>query len=441
MTARAVARDRQRDMWWGASGVRCTTIVLTAISAAACAATNAPSPVTLPNVGTEADDGGGQVIAGAGATFAVRLPAEPSQGPSLPELDIGRAQVRQTLGIDPWDPNSVAAFAADRDRSIVMSWGIVDPARLRELLATPDPPTRATAFAIRFRVSLPVIDASAALAGLERLQIGPRCARPSGDQRLWRQWLDRLASTDERRAAESAGAAYLCASEGQAVVARVNRARREIRWVVAMGIGETFVAATNPFSSDPELADRLTREGFFAARTAYYTTPPDEARMFAASNLLNVLSFVPRLDASERQIVWSVAVRELGTPAGLVESPPRLFSETFRVDDVTSWTLTAEGEALFSSLSLDPPADLVAARLARAVHPAGPFASEPELKRKVEEAGIGAVSLAHHFLWPHLVAFAAAHPNAGPVFPVPFSHPPARLELDRGRHRLVGRQM
>jgi hypothetical protein len=351
-----------------------------------------------------------------------------------------RPQAAQLVGVDLLDTTTLASLSPDRQRQVVMSWGIVEPGRLREILAARAPPARTDVFAVRFGVTVPVSDSAAAQAALARLPLDPACVRPPprGDPGTWRAWLDRLPDPESRRAVQATDAAYLCASESHAAVVRLDRARAEVDWSLTLGWGGTLAAAAEPFAPAPELSDRLAREGFFDGRVALRTTPDEEARFHAAILLFKLSAGFDGLDPEGRAQLWPQAVREIGSFQRLVDGPPRLFSEMVSVDGATFWQLTPEGEAAFGSL---PPAGLVnaeetSAGLARAIRLGGDFASPSALTQTVHEAGSSGGHLFQHFVWPHAAVFALAHPGTRgvPLSTVPL--PGDRLEVDRRQHRL-----
>jgi hypothetical protein len=360
-----------------------------------------------------------EIAANAGATLVFRVLPEGGRAPAaFLEVEAMRPQLRQFFGIDVTDGRALGRLGADAARPIVLSWAIVEPSALRALLASARPPARDAPFVIRFLLVVPIVDVAGAAAKLAELPLDPTCARADGDPGRWAALQARLTTPDDRRAAEDRSAAYVCRGDVTASVVRFDARRRELRWAAAFGDGSLLAAAAARPPVDPELAARLDRAGFFAARAGVFTTPTDEARASTALGLVKTRTGVGGIPEDDlREQVWRQGVWELGAPSRLVESNPRLFTDMLATDRETSWTLSAEGRTFFSSLGLTAGADAAQLRrlMAQRLKPTGLFADRKSLVRTVQEAGSGAFLLIKHFLWPHAAAFAAANPDAMPA--------------------------
>jgi hypothetical protein len=384
-------------------------------------------------------------VANAGGTFVISVPrATGFVGRALGltgDLEASRQRILALLGFDLFDLSTLSAFKPDPERRIVMAWGIVDPEQLRARLAAPAAPKQGEHFAIRFRLTLPVTEPAAAAAALEKVKLGAECARPRRGETAgaWATWLKGVTDPDDRRAAETSEAAYVCLNGSEAAVARVDAAHREVRWSFALGTGGRLAAAAAPYAPDAAETERLTREGFFKARGAFRATPDAEARYRAGMLLFKLAAGFQGLDAESARRMWPRAVEELGSFMRLVESPPRLFSEIVLIDGATTWGLTPEGEQAFAGLKVKWPAtpDDVFTRVGGVVRPAGVFATAAVLDENLHQAEPqqAAADLLTHHLWPHLAAFVAAHPkDRAPPVELPF--PGSRFELDRAGRRL-----
>jgi hypothetical protein len=339
----------------------------------------------------------------------------PNKNDTLPEIQRMHVEFQKRLGVDVTDARSLAALGADPDRPIVVSWAIVDPARFGALLASSKPPARETPFVIRAQIVVPIVDPARAAQELAKLPADDACARPTGDPGRWTRWLGSLKKPADRRAAEDRSTAYACNSEDDyALLARIDGARREVRWVSAVGTGALLADAAAPVAADEPLAARLQRDGFFGAGVGVYATPAAEARGYAAADMLKCQHGIAGIpEADMRDFMWKKAVEEMGGGTRMVESAPRLFIDAMVTDRGASWTLTADGKAFFASLGLGSSSD--PARLKRAIQarlkPTGVFASRAALAETIGVTGNGAYLLALHFLWPHGIAFVAANPG------------------------------
>jgi hypothetical protein len=219
----------------------------------------------------------------------------------------------------------------------------------------------------------------------------------------------------------------------------VDPARREIRWVTAAGQGSLLTAASDKLDLDRALAGRLRREGFFSARAAMFVTPTGDARAQAALGLTKTMAGLSGITAELHPRLWKKGAQEMGAPQRLIESPPVLLAGMLGADGVFSWTLTDEGRRFFASLRIRPGTSvktfksLIAAKL----KPAGAFKDPQLLDDTQHEGGSMMPWLVQHALWPHAIAFAAAHPDAKPLRTF-FDDEDASLEVDAkaGRIRL-----
>jgi len=376
------------------------------------------------------------VAANAGSYSAFRLlpSAESPVPPTFATL------LRQKFNVDIGDPGVLANLTVDRDRSIVKSSAIVDPRRLQALLASPEVPPETAPLLIRDLFVVPVTDPARALAALAQLMPGRDCVRPRGEAKQWAAWLDQLQDPADRRTAGSSDAAYLCIFDLSKAVVRVDRARREIHWVSAGGIGSLLTAASEKVELDRALADRLRREGFFSARAAMFTTPTGDAHTWAALGLLKTRMGLMGVVAEMRPQLWRKGAREMGAFQRLIESPPVLLEGMVGADGVFSWMLTGEGRKFFASLRVQPGTSVKSfkALIAAKLKPGGAFGDARELADTQHEAGSMSPTLIRHALWPHAIAFAAAHPDAKVSFLSFFDDEDASIDVDvaAGRVRL-----
>jgi hypothetical protein len=376
------------------------------------------------------------VAANAGSYSAFRLlpSAESPVPPTFAML------IRQKLNVDVADPRVLANLTVDRDRSIVMSSGIVDPGHLQALLASPEVPPETVPLLIRDLLVVPVTDPTRALAALDQLVPDRDCVRPRGQAKRWATWLDQLEDPGDRRTAQTSDAAYLCVFELSKAVVRVDRARREIHWVSAGGIGSLLTAASEKVELDGALADRLRREGFFSARAAMFTTPAGDAHLQAALGLLKTRMGLMGVTADLRPRLWRKGAHEMGAPQRLIESPPVLLEGMVGADGVFTWMLTGEGRKFFASLRVQHGTSVksLKARIAATLKPGGVFRDARELADTQHEAGSMSPTLIRHALWPHAIAFAAAHPDAKMSFLSFFDDENASVDVDvaAGRVRL-----
>jgi hypothetical protein len=195
-----------------------------------------------------------------------------------------------------------------------------------------------------------------------------------------------------------------------------------------------LAAAARPPTIDVALAVRLQRRGFFAARAGMYATPSDEARAYVALGLVKTRHAITSAPGDDlRGELWRRYLREVGGHDRLVESEPRLFSDVLVTDRQVSWTLTADGRTFFSSLGIaaDTPAADLGLAVEKRLKPVGLFADREGLVQTIQEAGGGAFILIKHFLWPHVLAFAATHPEDLPTSIPVWADDDARVTLDR----------
>lgn len=376
------------------------------------------------------------VVAAHAASYSAFRLLPATKSPMPPAF---ATMLRQLLGADFGDARALANLTVDHERSIVVSLTIVDPARLEALIASPEVPTPATGFGIRNLVVVPVTDPARALAALDQVMPDRACARPGGDAKRWAAWLAELADPGDRRAAQASDAAYLCVSDISKGVVTVDRARREIRWVTASGNGSLLTAASEKLDLDRALADRLRRDGFFSLRAAMFTTPIDDARAQTALELSKMIAGLSGVTADQRPGLWKQGARELGAARRLIESPPVLLAGMLGADGTFTWTLTDEGRKFFGSLRVRPGTSVKSfkALIAAKLKPAGAFRDPEVLDRTVQEGGSMTPWLIRHALWPHAIAFAAAHPGASPLATF-FDDENATVEVDAaaGRVRL-----
>jgi hypothetical protein len=366
------------------------------------------------------------LAAGAGAYLRVRDAAALTQA-KLDELQLdvallyARESVKRTLGVDALDLTALAKLATDPKRDFLVSWAIVDPQRLDEVTAGGG--AGVDGLVVRFVATIPVADPAAAAAALGKQVAGAPCVA----------------------AAKQAGAGALCASADAALVARVDRARKTVAWVVALGPAPLAAAAAPVPAAPTAVTDRLRRDGFFDAEIAYATTPADVWRAGMALPLISLARGLrgDGIDASTRRALWQQAVKEAGGVRRLAEASPRLFSSFVVTEKGKAWDLTADGDALLGGVAWPPAADAdfahrLSVELARKLGPKldGPFASPKALVDTIKESGQPAYVVLHHFTWPHALALAGAHPKDMPL-PQVGVPPSARVALDRAQHRLT----
>src|SRR5262249_55792504 len=125
------------------------------------------------------------------------------------------------FGANVLDADTAAVIGVDPRRPVVMSSAIVDPARLRELLASPRAPPPDVPFTIGLHLVVPILDPARAQAALDVLMRESVCARPRANPARWAALLARLRDAEDRRTAESSDAAYLCMTDLAAIVVRM----------------------------------------------------------------------------------------------------------------------------------------------------------------------------------------------------------------------------
>jgi len=348
------------------------------------------------------------------------------------------------FAVDLTDAEQMARLTLDPQRPSIFALGIVNPAALKRVAAMSAPPIRDTELAIRYSLVVPVTDVVKAAEALEKMastgEAANSCGRPGGPPAQWSTWLAQLGTEDDRKAARSAGAAYLCTSMG-GLVARVNRTRREVSWVMALAIEDPIAAAVAPLPLAPELAIRLATVGFFSAGFALHSTPSDQARMVVAMSLTKAAASLQGVDPSIRPKWWRESVRESEAVVRIVESRPRLFTELVTTDKVTSYGLTTEGETFFSSLALPARVERrrLHAEIEKKLKPADAFATQRTLGQA--SAGPLAGPVVQTFMWPHFLAFLKANPlppEAAQKMPwiTAMMEASGAVELDRQTHRL-----
>ena len=402
----------------------------------ACSATRPPATTTaspaLP--ASPADDTLLAADAGNYTAFFISDTGAP------PGTSTFREEAWEMFGANLLDGDSAGVIGVDRQRPVVLSYPIVDGARLRELLADPHAPAKNAPFAICMLLVVPVVDPTRAAAALDVLMRDSVCARPRGNAARWAGLLARLQDPDDRRAAETSDAAYLCMTDRGGIVVRVNAARRELRWTNASGFGSLLAAAAAPVKPARELGDRLQREGFFAARVSLYKMPAEDARAATALGLIKTMAGIIGLDPSQRDRIWQKGAGEVSAALRLIDSPPVLFSGLLGVEGVVSWTLTEEGRKFFSSLPVGrvTSAKTLKEAIAKALKPGGVFTDAPRFCDEVHRAGSSAEMAIRHTLWPHIVAFSAAHPGLRPIPATDFDNDDGQVEIDvqAGRVRL-----
>ncbi|HWJ56737.1 MAG TPA: hypothetical protein VNR90_10955, partial [Vicinamibacterales bacterium] len=316
-----------------------------AVLAAACGTAGPAAPATVAPPAAASGAGDDVLAADAGMYASFRFlnaggPSEiPGFGPSAWEM----------LGANLLNADSAAVLGVDPQRPVVLSSAIVDPTRLRELLASPRAPSADTPLMIRLQVVVPVLDPARAQSALDVLMRESVCARPRRDAARWAALLARLPDRDDRRTAEASDAAYVCKTDLASIVVRMNETRRELRWTAASGEGSGLTAAAAPVPGAPELTVRLRREGFFAAaRGAIFTMPLEGARAAAALGLMKTRAGVGGVEASLRDQMWRRGAHEVSAALRLIESPPALFWGFLGTDEAMSWILTEKGKALFA---------------------------------------------------------------------------------------------
>ena len=371
-------------------------------------------------------------------TFRPGDAGRPDRAPLSPSLEPGLFPLEQMFGIDLRAADTIARLGVDAQRPTVLSMGIVDPKRLSDLLASPTVPPEEASFSVRSALVVPVVDMARALAALPQVMDAAKCVPPRADADRWARWLGRLEGPADRRSAETSDAAYLCASELGAAVVRLNIARRELRWVAAVGDHAPLTAASGELAPEPALSDRLEREHFFSERAAAFSTPAAGARLIAATGLIKTRAGLAGITPEQRPVLWRKGARELGASQRLVESPPVSISELLITDQGSSWTLTKEGRELISplagrqDLTLKDLRGTIAARL----KPGGVFADPAILGDTLHEAGDMAPALVIQFLWPHAIAFDAAHPGDAQLLAASREAEAAKVDIDVARGRV-----
>jgi len=419
------------------AGARAARVFALAASLSACAAaTPASAPRSPPPVAAAPADVPPAISANAGATFVFHATAAgaPSGTAALPEIEALRPALKELLHVDIGAGGDLARLGADPARPILLSWAIVDPGQLLALRKASPPPPRDAPLIVRAVLVIPLADAAGLQGRLAALPPDERCARPRDDEARWAALRARLATPEDRRAGEDRSAAYVCHGDRIASIMRLDLPRRQLTWTLAFGDGSLLAAASRPPAIDVALAVRLQRRGFFAARAGMYTTPADEARAYVALGMVktrHAIDSAPREDL--RGELWREYLWEVGGHDRLVDSEPRLFSELLLTDGQVSWTLTPEGRTFFASLGLAAgmPATDLGLAVEKRLKPVGPFADRKKLVATVQEAGSGAFMLIKHFLWPHVLAFAASNPDDLPTSIPVWADEGARVELDR----------
>jgi hypothetical protein len=392
------------------------------------------------------DDDRLAVAPDAGAYFVFHAPTDEAQRKALhdlPEVDDLLGQLASMTGVNLWDPNMLSRIGVDDRRPVVVSWGIVEETAFARALAWSAGPEPPPPFAVRFWLVVPVIDAARAEA---QLDAGPgpdrTCARRQPGDPDWTRWLARLHNADDERAALAADARYICVRPDSALVARSDRAHRELQWTVAIGPSPHVAEAAARLAPDASFDRHLREAGILSANVGFYTWPRGEARARAGLALVHLLVAVLDIPAGPaRSAVWRGGVRELEGASRLVESPPRLLSSLRVVDRTATWTLTPEGRTFFASLKLPPGADVMRLRkaIAATLRPQGVFRSPAELDRTFEMYGGGLRDLLRHFVWPHRIAMGALHPRERSLVPGDFTgdrSTDVTLDLERGELRL-----
>jgi hypothetical protein len=228
----------------------------------------ASAPPAQPRPAAPAAEPGGSPLAeGAASYFVFRVSALQEAVRVAPiALAPPATQLREMTGFDVVNADNAVILGYDPQRSIIMSWMIVDGTALSRLLAT-DVPPRPSTHSVQCEVIVPVLDVARAEAGLAQLRLPPDCKRNPD------------------------GTIYVCASVGRAVVARAHAATREIRLVIAIGDGDLLSTASTPLPRVTALDDRLRRRGFFMPRShAMFTTPVGQARGLTATALIPSLA-------------------------------------------------------------------------------------------------------------------------------------------------------
>jgi hypothetical protein len=431
----------------GNGGATPVIIAGTFASALASACAAKPSPVaTAPSAAPPAPSGGpaiadgGLIAANAGLYAAFRAPSSRTPDDQTPvEVDGLRwPSMSSVLGIDFVDAATNDMLGVDTERPIVLSNAIVDPARLGALLSSPEAPPNDAPFVVESIVVVPVVDPARAQAVLGQVMSAHDCARPRVDRQAWSAWLATLKSAADRRAAEATDAVYLCVTGISAIAVRVDANRRELSWVGAGGTGNVLAVALETRASDPVLSARLQAEGFFSARRALFLTRTGDVRTLTATGLIKHRAGVAGIEPGYRGQIWRRGVQELGELQRLADSPPVLLEGMLVRDGIFTWTLTADGRTFFSSLGIGAGTTVgnFKTRIAAKLTPAGAFGDPQLLDRTQHEAGPMAPFLVLHSLWPHAIAFAAAHPGVGPAFETFLGDDTARIELDVERSRL-----
>jgi hypothetical protein len=356
-----------------------------------------------------------------------------------PQVASQMSAVKEMFRVDLMDAGVVDALGVDRERSILAAGGIVEPAALEKWLASSYGEVRARPLVVRMSLVVPVTDVEKARAAAEKMATGVNCGHPHGDATRWSAWLKHLPTEAERKAATSAAVLYLCRTNPLGTIAaRLDRDRRELQWVRADTALGGVAAAVGPVLSASGLTGQLNAQGFFAARAAMYATPLGQTRLIMANDSFRLVGGLEGVDVSMREEIWRSSMQELGAANRLMESAPRLFSDFLVTDQVMTWGLTKAGESFFSSLDLPAGASVrqLRAETERKLKLEGLFARETKLTEALREAPPTVEPLLSMFLWPHLLAFAHAHPG-GPIGPaLRASLQEGTVDLDRKGSRL-----
>jgi len=409
-------------------------LLLGAALAAACAPTPQVRHFTsLPNppIPGSADDHP-PVAKHAGAVLVFRPTLDVNEAP--PEIQRMQLEMKELFGLDVTGAEALARLGADPDRSVIVSWAIADPAALYAVITSPKSPTRDIPFMIASHIVVPVVDLAHAAEELAKVALRPACGRRSDEPTRWAAAIARLQDPADRLAADRSSFAYFCRGDSQAWVAELDGARRTITWVAATGWGPVLAHAAAPVERDGHLMARLHQDGFFAARAGIYTTPAAEARLYTATAFVKIEAAVRGfgIDDPLRGRLWRRGLWEATAPSRLVDSEPHLFEDVRIADRVSWWTLTDAGKTFFASLELGRTSDAERWKkaIANRLKPTGVFADRTKLVDTVHEAGGGAFLLIHHFLWPHVLAFAASQPEAVPSVAADWAGAGTKIEVD-----------
>jgi hypothetical protein len=429
-----------RRRWWrtGAGLVPVAALGLTSCARTAAGPQAAPPPPRPAAVADAPLDTDGLVAAHAGLLIAFGdSDLTVAKAPQTSALQIARTQLRQLVGVDAFELARAAGLERDRTRPAVVSWGFTDPVEIDRILTLPDLQT-IPPFAMRSRLVLPVADVARTISAVGRMAEGSACGSPITGAPRWDAWRAGLHDPADARAIADPDLLLACLSGPMALVARIDRARRRLVVTSAGGDGG-LAAATAPVQEDRALAERLARQGFFSGAVSHFVAPADEARLYLSTQLIKLLAGLAGVEAEMRRALWRQGVSEILAGQRMVESPPVLFTDLMIVDQQRSWGLTEAGAAFFASLSLPPDCDLacLGRQMAGKVPPAGVFRSPETLEREIHNTGFGAYLLAQHFLWPHALAFAAAHPEASSLLDAEAGTDPAQVvALDAAGRRL-----